>query len=296
MVTCTGAGAMWGLFWIPLRAVNTAGINGSWATALFFLVPFLLLLPIAMIRWRHILQAGWPLQWIAITAALALVFYSNALLYTDVIRAILLYFLTPIWSTLLARAWLKEPITQSRAAAIVLAILGLLVILNADQGLPIPKNAGDWMGLISGLFWALAANVMRRETPKYTFDVMISWFFWGTVFSIILALLPVLNQLPVPEVRQVAEILPWFIPVVLLMIIPMFYAITWGVPLLNPGTVGILFMGEIGVGAISAAILTHEPFGMREALGVGLVTAAGLTEATAVVVAASYPIRRHKHD
>ena len=296
MVACTAAGAIWGLFWIPLRAVNTAGISGSWATALFYLVPFLLLLPIAMIRWRHILQTGWPLQWAAITAALALVFYSNALLYTDVIRAILLYYLTPIWSTLLARAWLKEPITRSRVVAIVLGILGLLVILNADQGLPIPKNAGDWMGLISGLFWALAANVMRRESPQYPFDVMISWFFWAAVFGLILALLPILDQPPVPKVRQVTEILPWFIPVVLLMIIPMFYAITWGVPLLNPGTVGVLFMPEISVGAISAALLTDEPFGMREALGVGLVTAAGLTEAAAVVLAASYPDRRHKRN
>ncbi len=178
-VACTAAGAIWGLYWIPLRAVNAAGVNGSWATTLFYLVPLVLLLPIAAIRWRRIMSAGWPLQFIAIPAALALVLYSNAFLYTDVIRAILLYYLTPIWSALLARAWLKEPITRSRIVAIGLGILGLFVILNADQGMPIPKNAGDWMGLISGLFWALAANVMRRESAQNTFDVLVTWFFLG---------------------------------------------------------------------------------------------------------------------
>ena len=293
-VACTAAGAVWGLYWIPLRAVNAAGVIGSWATTLFYLAPFLLLLPIAIFRWRHILRAGWPLQWIAILAALALVFYSNAFLYTDVIRAVLLYYLTPIWSVLLARAWLKEPITRSQVVAIMLGILGLLVVLNADQGFPLPKNAGDWMGLIAGLFWALTANVMRRDSGQYTFDVLISWFFWAAVFALVLALLPILDEPPVPEMRQVIEILPWFVPVVLLMIIPMFYAITWGVPLLNPGTVGILFMTEISVGAISAALLTDEPFGTREVLGIGLITVAGLTEAAAVVLGARYPIGRHK--
>ena len=291
-VACTAAGALWGLYWIPLRAVNAAGVNGSWATTLFYLVPLILLLPIAVFRWRQIISAGWPLQWIAIPAALALVLYSNAFLYTDVIRAILLYYLTPIWSALLARAWLKEPITRSRIVAIALGILGLFVILNADQGVPVPRNAGDWMGLISGLFWALAANVMRRESAQNTFDVLVAWFFWAVVFGLVLALLPILDRPNIPEVGQVTGILPWFIPVALFLIIPGFYAIAWGVPLLNPGTVGVLFMTEISVGAISAALLTDEPFGMREILGVGLITAAGLTEAFTVVLSTSFFTRR----
>ena len=295
-VACTTAGAVWGLYWIPLRAVNGAGIIGSWATALFYLAPFLLLLPIAIFRWRHILKAGWPLQWIAILAAFALVFYSNAFLYTDVIRAVLLYYLTPIWSVALARVWLKEPITRARIVAIVLGLLGLLVILNADQGFPIPRNAGDWMGLIGGVFWALTANVMRRDSGQYTFDVLISWFFWAAVLALVFAMLPILDEPPAPEINQVIEVLPWFLPVVVLMIIPMFYAITWGVPLLNPGTVGILFMAEISIGAISAALLTDEPFGTREVLCVGLITAAGLTEAFTIVLSAPFFARRQSRN
>jgi drug/metabolite transporter (DMT)-like permease len=295
-VAITAAGAIWGLYWIPLRAVNGVGINGSWATTLFYLVPLILLLPIVVIRWRRIINAGWPLQWIAIPAALALVLYSNAFLYTDVIRAILLYYLTPIWSALLARAWLKEPITRSRVVAIGFGILGLFVILNADQGAPIPKNPGDWMGLISGLFWALAANVMRREPVQNTFDVLATWFFWAVVFGLILALLPILDRPNIPEIGDIIRILPWFIPVVLFLIIPGFYAIAWGVPLLNPGTVGILFMTEISVGAIAAALLTDEPFGMREILGVGLITAAGLTEAFTVVFSTPFRPRRQRRN
>ena len=147
-----------GLFWIPVRALHEAGIQGLWATAVFYLVPFVLMLPIGLLtlaannlcrlddaRDRY---HWWPL----------LGLYSTAFLYTDVIHATLLYYLTPIWSALLARAWLKEPITRDRTLAIVLGTAGLLIILNLDQGLPIPRNPGDWMALVSGLIWALFAT------------------------------------------------------------------------------------------------------------------------------------------
>nr|ADI22872.1 hypothetical protein [uncultured gamma proteobacterium HF0500_32L01] len=176
--------------------------------------------------------------------------------------------------------------------AIALGVLGLLVVLNADHGFPLPSNAGDWMGLIAGLFWAVTANVMRNDSGQHTVDVLISWFFWAAIFALVLAMLPILDEPPVPQMRQVIEILPWFIPVVLLMIIPMFYAITWGVPLLNPGTVGVLFMTEISVGAIGAALLTDEAFGIREVLGVALITAAGLTEVFASVAYTPFFLRR----
>ena len=139
------------------------------------------------------------------------------------------------------------------------------------------------MAMISGLFWALTANMMRREPGQVTFDVVFSWFFWATILGMVFALLPILGRPPLPMASQIVGVLPWLIPVVLLMIIPGFYIITWGVPLLNPGTVGVLFMTEVSVGAISAALFTDEPFGLREMLGVGLITAAGVTELLASI-------------
>jgi hypothetical protein len=44
-------------------------------------------------------------------------------------------------------------------------------------------------------------------------------------------------------------------------------------------------MTEISAGVVSAALLTNEPFGMREILGIGLITAAALTEAVAPMLA-----------
>nr|ADI22295.1 hypothetical protein [uncultured actinobacterium HF0200_46I24] len=138
---------------------------------------------------------------------------------------------------------------------------------------------------------------MRRSESSYdTVDVLFCWFFWGTVIAVLLGLLPVLDRPDPPTTEQIVKVLPWLIPVVLFVIIPGFYAITWGVPLLNPGTVGVLFMTEISVGAISAALLTNEPFGVREILGVILITVAGLTEVVVPMFGTLFSSHRSRVD
>ena len=72
--------------------------------------------------------------------------------------------------------------------------------------------------------------------------------------------------------------LPWLLPVVLLVVIPGTFAAMWGTLLLNPGIVGILFMTEISVGTVTAALWAGEPFGAREIIGVLLISGAGLAE------------------
>ncbi len=56
------------------------------------------------------------------------------------------------------------------------------------------------------------------------------------------------------------------------------YATMWATPKLNPAVVGLLFMTEISVGAVTAALWAGEPFGARELAGVVLITAAGILE------------------
>jgi drug/metabolite transporter (DMT)-like permease len=64
----------------------------------------------------------------------------------------------------------------------------------------------------------------------------------------------------------------------LVIVVSGVYATMWGAPKLNPAVVGLLFMTEISVGAVTAAIWAGEPFGFREIVGVVLISAAGVTE------------------
>jgi len=56
--------------------------------------------------------------------------YAIALNHTEVVRVLLLFYVTPIWSTLIGLAVLGERLTLSRLAALALALLGLVVILG----------------------------------------------------------------------------------------------------------------------------------------------------------------------
>jgi drug/metabolite transporter (DMT)-like permease len=277
-LACAFAGVVWGLIWFPLRAMDGAGITGAWASVMLYFWPFVLLLPLAAWRWRRVWRGGFGLQVTGLITATSLVLYADALIYTEVIRAMLLFYLTPVWSTLLARIILKEPITPARWVAIGLGFSGILVIFGVDTGIPWPRNLGDWMGLASGMVWAVAAVRMRGDSENHAVEFTTIQFGWATLLALGIAFLPSAGAGPPPELERVAGVLPWLLPVVLLVVIPGTFAAMWGTALLSPGIVGLLFMTEISVGAVTAALWAGEPFGAREIIGVLLISGAGLAE------------------
>jgi drug/metabolite transporter (DMT)-like permease len=271
------SGIAWGLFWIPLRFMDRAGITDAWATVVFYGIPFVLFIPWIIKNWQRIWRGGWQLHFIGMATGGSLAFYSDAMLYTEVVRGLVLYYLTPVWSMILARIVLGEEITPPRIAAIVLGISGMLVMFGVDLGVPLPKNIGDWMALIGGMGWAVAAVLLRKEDGSRSAEICAVYFFYGVIAAVILALSPMAGEIEVPDFTIIIDILPWSIPIALL-VIPGAYAAFWGAPHLNPGVVGLLMMTEISVGVVTAAIWANEPFGTRELIGVILITLAGLSE------------------
>jgi drug/metabolite transporter (DMT)-like permease len=277
-LACIYSGLAWGLFWIPLRMLDRAGIYGAWATVLFYLVPLFIFLPYTILHWNKILRCGLQLHLIGLATGTSLVLYANAMLYTEVVHGMLLYYMTPIWSFILARIFLGETITPPRIVAIVLGVTGMLVMFGIDVGIPLPRNSGDWMGLVGGLGWAVAAVLLRKDDGSHAMEFTLAYFFWGSVAAVIMALSPLAGDIELPVLASVWKALPWILVVALLLVVPAAWTAIWGAPHLNPGVVGLLFMTEISVGTVTAAIWAGEPFGWREFIGVVLITTAGLTD------------------
>ncbi len=275
-LACLYAGAVWGIYWIPLRHMADAGIHQIWITPLYFLVPSLIVLPLLVRRWAGIWRGGMTLQLTVISSGVALTLYSTSIVYTDVVRAIMLFYMMPIWSILLARFILGEVITPVRVVSMALALFGMLVLFGLGEVMPIPKNAGDWMGLVAGLFWSITTVRLRRYEDQPAIDLTIGFFVWGLVLSTMLAFL--LAPSGLPTIEQSRPVLPMLLLFVFFAIIPGTYASLWGPKYLNPGVSGLLFMTEIAVGALSVALLAGEPFGVRELAGVLLIATASLIE------------------
>ena len=160
-LACLYAGCVWGLFWIPLRALADAGLHDLWITTIYFLAPACLVLPILLLRWRNIWRGGWNLQLTVIASGAALTLYSASIIYTDVVRALMLFYLMPIWSILLARVVLGERITAIRIFAMGMALVGMLILFGLGVSFPVPRNVGDWMGLAGGICWAITMVRVR---------------------------------------------------------------------------------------------------------------------------------------
>ena len=273
---CLYAGAVWGLFWIPLRELEDAGFQGLWITVVYFLIPALCLIPVTIWRWKYVKRGGFQLQLTAIISGGALLLYSTSIVYTDVVRAILLFYLTPVWGIILGRIFLGDKISTPRVIAMILAIIGMLTIFGLGSKFPLPQNLGDWLGLCSGFMWAIAMVLINKNKNHSTIELTVGFFQWSLILSLFAAVL--LSPESLPSFHKIVPVIPLMLTFMVLLILPGTYASLWGPKYLNPGVVGLLFMTEIVVGAISVAILAGEPFGIREITGVLFIAGASMLE------------------
>ena len=272
------AASAWGLFWIPLRAFEEMGLAAGWATFAQFAAPFLLLLPAAV--WRATRQrptgAGEAVTGLLVGGAFAL--YAESLLLTEVARSLILFYVTPAWSTLLEISFMGRRLTKARALALVLGMAGLLTILGGETGIPLPRNVGDVMALLSGMVWAAGTMRVRTAPDKEIFETVFSFFLYGGAIALVLVLLPIGVESTAPTWATLEPLLPWLLLAAVGFLIPVTWGLLWGSKHMDPGRLGVLLQMEAVVGIASAALLTDEPFGWVELLGTVLVVGAGVVD------------------
>jgi drug/metabolite transporter (DMT)-like permease len=272
-------GALWGLFWIPVRHMEAAGVGGAWPSLIFFTASVGLLLPW---QWRALRRCkDWQgLVVLGLLTGGAFALYIVALLFTDVIRAILLFYITPVWSTLLSRVVLKAPITPARIGVLLTGFAGLWIILGADGSLPLPERPGDWMALFSGMCWAAGSLVLFRGTPHTSGQQATAFVVGGlAVTLVIMPFLPFTSS-GLPGLDADISLTPAVAVGIgtALVMMPANFAVLWGASQLEPARVGILLMLEVVVGVLSAAAFAGEPFSRGEAVGAILIVGAGILE------------------
>lgn len=270
-------GALWGLMWLPIHAMADLGLWGAWPTVLIYGSTTVLLSPLILWRLPKLAQR-WP-QLVAIGLLVGAAFncYSASLLMTDVVRALLLFYLTPVWGTLLGIIFLGERLTAGRVAAIVLGFGGLLVILGTGGGWPWPRNIGDWLALASGMFWAIGSLRLYQMGSVAVLDQMIAFLLGGLVITVLMLFFggPTFGG-PLPD-GKLREAIPYGIGFAIYFI-PVLFLTIWPATILSPGRAGLILMSEVVVGVSSAALLAGEPFGLREVLGTLLIVAAAAIE------------------
>jgi drug/metabolite transporter (DMT)-like permease len=155
-------GVLWGLFWLPVRTLGGMGLQGAWPAAAIFGGCLCLLLPVLPFRWRQLAHNWRALAPDGLFTGAALALYSISLMMTEVVRSLLLFYLTPVWSTALGLMLLGERLTFGRFAALALGGAGLVVVLGGGEGIPWPRNLGDWFALAAGMARAYGSLRLNR--------------------------------------------------------------------------------------------------------------------------------------
>jgi drug/metabolite transporter (DMT)-like permease len=269
--------AFWGLYWIPVRGIEQGGVHAFWTGPVIFGASSLLFIPIVLLRFRNYLEHWRQIAVPGLLAGFAFALYIASLNLTDVVRAILLFYMSPLWSTLLGLLVLKEQLTVNRVLALLLAFFGLYVVLVVDSGLPIPRNMGDWFALTSGLCWSIASVKLFQDGDYMIIEKVTMFTFFALLMSFLLILWQQGNLDGMPGMEALAAGRYWILLIALGML-PITYLTIWPATLLSPGRVGMLLMVEVLVGVASAAMLTDESFGFREMAGALLIVSAGVVE------------------
>ena len=136
-------GALWGLYWIPVRYLEARGVGVVWLTLGVFAAGVVFLVPVVLRR-PGARAAFTPRMLVTgLLTGGGFVLYSVAIALTEVVTAILLFYLSPVWATVLGRFVLSERLTGARVAALGLGLGGLWVVLGGEGGAPLPRNLGD---------------------------------------------------------------------------------------------------------------------------------------------------------
>ena len=153
---------VWGVSWFPFRQLEGHGLHPVWATCLIYAA-----ITVAMALLR---RSIWPLfaqqpalLLLGLAAGLTNVGFNWAVTQGDVVRVVLLFYLMPLWSVLLAWAFLGERPSLAALARVALALAGVAVVLKSPEAdWPVPASLPDWLGVAAGFGFAVTNILLRR--------------------------------------------------------------------------------------------------------------------------------------
>ncbi len=272
------AGAtIWGLVWLPLARLTALGVSGLWTTLLVFaLIGGAGLIPLIIANRRgHCPLTFGPALLLIIFGGLTNLLFFIALTETTVVRALMLFYLSPIWNLLGGRLIGKGRITPRKLLMIGVSLAGAFILLGFHHSHSPSWNGGDTCALLSGLAFAVSVVGLQLSpsTPSWALTV-IHW--QGAAITALIGI--ILFNPPAPDWGQLHLWLPLLIFFAVGMQGAASLSILYSLTRLESYRVNILMLFEIVVGALSFALWSGKTIAAHEWLGIALIITASLLD------------------
>ncbi len=268
----------WGIIWYPYRLMAEAGYSGVVSSFYTYSIAVLIGCVLFARHWRGALQLPKHAFILSFVAGWTNLSYVLAVIDGEVMRVMLLFYLSPLWTLILAHFWLRERIHRSGMLAIAISLLGALIMLHDFGGSdwPMPRNQAEWLALSSGIGFSLTNVITRRST--HLSIAAKSMLVWVGVAGMAIVLLPLLGQqVPAITVFNTQQWQLMLLIASLLMSATLF--VQYGVTKITAIRASVLFLFELVVAAVASYYLAHEAMTWNEWLGGGLIIAAALISA-----------------
>jgi drug/metabolite transporter (DMT)-like permease len=267
------AATLWGLVWYPYRLLDETGVGGVPSAFFSYATPLLLLgwwhgraLREARGQWLWLCALGLAAGWTNLA-------YVLAVLEGEVVRVLLLFYLSPLWTVLFSRFLLHERLNRAGWAVMALAAGGALAMLWQPGDWPLPANRAEWLGLSAGVMFA-ASNVVSRHLDGVSEGAKAVTVWAGAT---LLTLIGLMLQPSGLDFTVDAETTTWLMLLgVGLLIGSMTYAVQYGLARVPANQAIVIFLFELVVAAIAAYFLSDERMGVQEWVGAAMIITASL--------------------
>lgn len=264
------AATLWGIIWYPLRLLEDQGLAGLWSALIsygavlcvFFWVP---------LRERDALTRNLlPYVLMGLSAGWCNVAFIMAVLDGNVVRVLLLFYLSPFWAVCLGWLLLGERLDLQSLLVFAIAVVGAIIMLwDESLGLPWPRDSADWLAVSSGFAFALS-NVFVRGLQNVSVLLKSSGSWIGVV--VVAGVWIVFSETAFPAVA--AGVLFAAVALGLCGFLVMTLAVLYGVTNMPLHRSAVILLFELVVGAVSAQLLTEEVVLPKEWLGGAMIVAA----------------------
>lgn len=269
------ASIFWGLSWLPLKILHQSGFDGSLIVFFAYALLSLAFIPFLLQQKKYLVSHLRPWLLIALLGGGANLAFNTALIYGEVIRVMVLFYLLPLWGVLGGKFILKEHVDAKGWLAAGLAIFGAFLIVGGMTIFENPPGWVDGVALLSGFLFAMN-NLAFRAHQDIPMVPKLSALFIGTM--ILSGVLALVTDAPLPNlIHQSDWALLVFYGLVWLLIAN--YGSQWGVTHMPASRSSVIIIMELVVAVISAVLLTNESLDITESIGGFLILCAALLEA-----------------
>ena len=254
---------LWGIIWYPLRLLEEQGLAGPWRALISYGAVLCVFLWVPVRERASMQQNLLPFVLMSLSAGWCNVAFIMAVLDGNVVRVLLLFYLSPFWAVCLGWFMLDERLDRKSMLVFAIAVAGALVMLwDETLGMPWPRDTADWMAVSSGFAFALS-NVFVRRMQSVSV-LLKSTGSWAGVVVVAGGWL-LLKNAAFPAVGS--DVLLAAIALGLCGFLVMTFTVLYGVTRMPVHRSAVILLFELVAGAASSLLLTDEVILPREWLG-----------------------------